>query len=265
MFAGMIDETPYDLRWRMFDIPCRVHPFFWLVGFMLSWHLIQFGLPHVFLGVLVVFFSILIHELGHVVVIRYFGSHAHLVLWACGGLAIPEREAPRRWQRIAVSAAGPAAQFLLFGAILLLMPFLPHSGDRDALSLTAPYVPNGLRGPYHPLLATTLAELLLVNLFWPILNLLPIWPLDGGQISRELFQWGSRRNGTRLALHLSMGVAGLLALYAILAYTTGRSLGVEWLPTGPQNAIFFAVFVFIGYQALQLENARDHWTDDRWN
>jgi Zn-dependent protease len=263
----MIDETPYDLRWRMFGIPCRVHPFFWLAAFILSWGALQYGLPHLFAGVFVVFFSILIHELGHVVVMRWFGSRAHIVLWACGGLAIPEQRAPHRWQRIAISAAGPFAQFLLFGATLLLMMYLPRSTDPVVYYLTPGYVPEALRGPYNSIMASLLAGMLFVNFFWPILNLLPIWPLDGGQISRELFQWGSPRNGTRISLQLSMGVAGLLALLALIAHQRAGQ-GVElpsWIPSGPQNAIFFAVFIFISYQALMLENARDHWSDDPWS
>src|SRR5260370_38106610 len=96
--------------------------------------------------------------------------------------------------------------------------------------------------------------------------MLTIWTLDGVHIRRELLQWGSRRNGTRLSLNLSMGVSGLLALLALLAQVSvdkGVNLP-SWIPVGPQNALFFAVFIFISYQALQLENARDNWTDDSW-
>ena len=51
MFSGMIDETPYDLRWRMFGISCRVHPLFWLVAFIFSYPLLDVGLAWIFAGV----------------------------------------------------------------------------------------------------------------------------------------------------------------------------------------------------------------------
>jgi Zn-dependent protease len=46
-----------------------------------------------------------------------------------------------------------------------------------------------------------------INLVWPVLNLFPIWPLDGGQICRELFTWFSRKNGVRVSLMLSVAVS----------------------------------------------------------
>jgi Zn-dependent protease len=242
----MIDETPYDLRWRMFGISCRVHPLFWLVAFILSYPLLTLGLPWVIGGVGCVFFSILLHELGHVIVGNIFGSRGHIVLWAFGGLAIGSSELNNRWKRIAVFIAGPAIQLLFWAGLYFGLPYLPLPAD---IGLA--------RG-----IIVLLAFLLTINLFWPILNLLPIWPLDGGQISRELFRWGSPQNGIRLSLHLSMGIAGLLALHAIVAETSGRS--VPYLPVGIQSALFFAYFAVMSFQTLQLENARDQWSDDHW-
>jgi Zn-dependent protease len=175
------------------------------------------------------------------------------VLWAFGGLAIGSNQSDRRWQRIAVSAAGPLAQFIVFGLVWFSLPYWPRTIDPETGQVTR-----------HPLLMTFLGTMLFVNLYWPVLNLLPIWPLDGGQISRELFTWGSPRNGVRLSLQLSMGVAGLLALQAVLAQTTGR--GIPYLPSGIQSAIFFGMFVAISFQALQMEHQQDNWLDDhRWN
>jgi Zn-dependent protease len=262
MFPNMIEETPYDLRWRMFGIHVRVHPLFWLVGAILSWRELDHGgILNILLSMGCIFVSILIHELGHVVVGRWFGAHGHIVLWAFGGLAIGSNQSDRKWQRIAVSAAGPLAQFILFGLVWLSLPYWPLA---DGFELLSWYFPEHTRGPFHPLVATFLDTMLFVNFYWPILNLLPIWPLDGGQISREIFTAASPRNGVRLSLQLSMGVAGLLALHALLRHTTGR--GIDWLPSGIQSAIFFAMFVAISFQALQMEHQQDNWLDDhRWN
>src|SRR5437867_10402517 len=97
-----IQETPYDLKWRMFGIHVRVHPLFWLVAAFLSWGWVQWGIQHILLSMACIFLSILIHELGHVVVGKCFGSHGHIVLWAMGGLAIGSTQLSSRWQRVAV-------------------------------------------------------------------------------------------------------------------------------------------------------------------
>src|SRR5947207_2300389 len=83
-----IQETPFDLKWRMFGIHVRVHPLFWVVAALLSRPFLEVGIPHILISMACIFLSVLIHELGHVVVGRYFGSHGHIVLWAMGGLAI---------------------------------------------------------------------------------------------------------------------------------------------------------------------------------
>src|SRR5262245_30297448 len=181
----------------MFGINVRVHPLFWLVGAILCYDLIEFGIQWVLLAMFCVFVSILLHEMGHVVVGRMFGSHGYIVLYALGGLAFESSRLDKRWQRIAVYFAGPGVQFILYGILRLLFPYLPLPSDRATLL--------GFLNVYE--------FFLWINLAWPILNLLPIWPLDGGQISRELFTAGSPRNGVRLSIQLSITVAGLLALH----------------------------------------------------
>ena len=47
------------------------------------------------------------------------------------------------------------------------------------------------------------------------MNLLPVYPLDGGQIARELFTLGNPRNGIIQSLQLSVGAAVLVAAYAL--------------------------------------------------
>src|SRR5262249_39807788 len=82
------------------------------------------------------------------------------------------------------------------------------------------------------------------NLVWPILNLLPIWPLDGGQISRELFTWRMpSTRGIRASLILSIVTSVALALLIVVA---GKYIGVGWLA-----ASFFGVFAYLASQELQ--------------
>ena len=247
-----IQETPYDLKWRMFGIHVRVHPLFWVIAALLSQSWLTVGIPHILISMFCIFFSILIHELGHVVVGRYFGSHGHIVLWAMGGLAIGSNHLSSRWQRVAVLFAGPFAQFLLLGIVWLGWQYLEPAVIEDRA--TWQYA------------AAAYYTLFFVNLVWPIMNLLPVWPLDGGQISREWFTFFTPRNGVRFSLHLSIGVCVLLAFHALVAWKMGRGL-IPFLDQ-PLDILFCGMFAAVAYQALQAENERtrsfDPWDHERW-
>ncbi len=235
------ERTPYDLQWQMFGIHVRVHPFFWLVSAFLGWGALNEGFIYLFLWVACVFVSILIHELGHVVAGNWFGSRGHVVLYSFGGLAIGSSNLRNRWQRVGVYFAGPLAQLLILCPVVVLM-LSSSPGPR-------------YRGMAPNPMQEVLADLFWINLFWPILNLLPIWPLDGGKISRELFDWFSPNEGIRRSLILSAVVAGLLAVYE-LASVAGQSP----LPFGGSlyMAIFFALFAVTSIQLLQ-QYPRSRW------
>jgi membrane-associated protease RseP (regulator of RpoE activity) len=85
-------------------------------------------------------------------------------------------------------------------------------------------------------LHTLIASLLVINIFWGVINLFPVYPLDGGQIARELFQMFSY-DGVRQSLWLSLVTAGGLALL-------GFYLGSMFM------GIMFAYFGFMNWQML---------------
>src|SRR5207237_6639106 len=91
-----------------------------------------------------------------------------------------------------------------------------------------------------------------LNIFWGLVNLLPIWPLDGGQICRELCQKYRGRNGVRISLQISVLTAGAFAVLALIEYANGKPL-VPMLSFGQSlfSAIFFAIFAFTSWQLLQ--------------
>ncbi len=97
--------------------------------------------------------------------------------------------------------------------------------------------------------------LLEINLFWPLLNLLPILPLDGGQISREVFQGMLGQRGLLLSLGISFGLSVLLALDMVLGF-------IPFLPSDNFMAIFFALLAVTSFQLLQAERHRGRWRDD---
>ena len=173
MFLIEPNETRYDLRWRMFGTPVRVHPMFWLMSLILGYDgLIRAGVGYLLAWVACVFVSVLLHEFGHVWMGRLFGSTGYIVLYSFGGLAIGSNHLQRRGQRILVSFAGPAIQLVLLAAIWFSKEWLLRVVPLE-------WKPAGVR---------IWLMLFQINLLWPVLNLLPIWPLDGGQIAREVCQ-----------------------------------------------------------------------------
>ncbi|MGQ0613596.1 MAG: hypothetical protein ACT4PV_07670 [Planctomycetaceae bacterium] len=104
--------------------------------------------------------SLLVHEFGHVFAVRWtMKAPSVVLLWGLGGLCF-HPATPHRGKRIAISLMGPAFQLALFGLLLLAKKTLPSPA---------------------PLLAILLEHMLWINLYWPLLNLAPILPLDGGQ------------------------------------------------------------------------------------
>ena len=280
MFLLEPSETPYDLRFRLANIPVRVHPMFWVLSAAMGWSAIRLGFQYVLVWIACVFVSILIHELGHVLMGRYFGTYGHIVLYSFGGLAIGSNRLYSPWQRIAVAFAGPLAGFLFLGAIFGLLwlrdpdLFLGYL-ELTKLSLGIPILGDegALLGLQRLRTQSEMAyflihSLIFINLLWGLLNLLPVWPLDGGQISRDLFSGLSPGNGARSAYGLSFVVSGLLAVNALLVTTSGHALPIlDRIPyvqdmEGMWTIFLFGSLAFNSYQALQFENQRRPWERD---
>lgn len=193
--------SPLDLRWRMFGIGVRVHPTFWLFSLMMGYGFIQKGVIFVFLWVAASFLSILVHELGHVIAGRIFGQHGNIVLYSFGGLAVGSWHDARRWQRIIIMLAGPAAGFALYGLVTALDVFWFREAFYNAR--------------FDPRFAWSIRFLKYMNLFWSIMNLIPVFPMDGGQVLREVTDAVSPRRGERWAFGLSFVIGGLVAIYSV--------------------------------------------------
>src|SRR5437870_3695020 len=145
---------------------------FWLVTAIMGFSAINeptygFALFAIWVGC--VFFSILIHELGHVVMFQLCGTTAHAVLYAFGGLAVPHRPLYNRWQRIAVDFAGPFAGFLVIAAIAVAFALTDVErleGAFDYVLLIFGQRPR--ERPFlglHPLVEDAVFNLIWINLF----------------------------------------------------------------------------------------------------
>jgi Zn-dependent protease len=94
--------------------------------------------------------------------------------------------------------------------------------------------------------------LLQANVWWGIINLFPVYPLDGGQISRELLLMRSPANGIRLSLQLSIFTAVILAVGAILQ------------KHGMYMAVMFGFLAYSSYQNLKAYNDFGRYRGSDW-
>lgn len=243
-----LQRTPFDLNWRMFGIPVRVHPSFWLVAALFSWPWVELGFGYFFIAVGCIFLSVLLHELGHALTFRYYRTYSSILLYSFGGLAMPEGgRLPYRSQRIIVSLAGPFANFLLLGLVWGSNYVQPWAGPI---------------GSYTGLLYFYLFR---VNLFLGLVNLLPVWPLDGGQVSRELWTKYRPYTGVVNSLQMSLVVAITIAVYAIACEFNAIPPGwmVWWLRLGLFAGILFALLAVQNYMDLQNQRRAGAYDDNR--
>lgn len=205
-----------QMRFTLAGFPVQIHWSFFLVAALLGFSNDLYALL-VWVGV--VFVSVLLHEMGHALVGRRFGMHPEISLYGMGGLT-SWRTGRRltRAQSILVSVAGPGAGLLLgalvWGVMLIEMPEL------------------------NPLGRMALGSLLFVNILWSVLNLLPILPLDGGNVMRSLVHISRRGVDERLPRQISIAVAATGAVAGLLYGFTFA-------------AIFGAYLAFSNYQALR--------------
>ena len=235
---GKINPAPYDLRFSLCGIPIRVHPIFWLSSVWLAWS--PGRLDVVLVRVLCIFLAILVHEMGHALMTRRFGWQPEIVLYILGGYATSMRHST--WKDIAVSAAGPGAGFLLYFAFWFFAAPVYLSAQHLAPQLFGPETLGS------ELLLDAIKFSLFINFVWNAVNLLPILPLDGGQISREYWCWARPRNGMEINLKLSTVAAGSVAAWAAYCMANDRGIfGLDPLFLG----LMFGYLCYQSYQNLQ--------------
>ncbi|MDA1232041.1 MAG: site-2 protease family protein [Planctomycetota bacterium] len=225
---GVGNETEFDLRFRLFNVPVRVHPFFWLSAAMVTW---QGGhLPLTLIGIVCVFVSVLVHELGHALVARRYGFPSEITLVFLFGLASTTRMSPAR--NIKIGAAGPLAGLALAAIVYVL---LLAASDDPVDFLRDYYAPN----------VFAVHMMLFFGIFGNVLNFLPCLPLDGGHITENLLQiYGPRRRNLReIVLQISIASSAIVALRGAWCLNSNAYVPMvpywifDWLPD-PHMTIF---------------------------
>jgi stage IV sporulation protein FB len=228
---GMPGPTEFDVRFRLLGVPVRIHPLFWVMAAILGWDLTQGGGTLLIIWVACVFISILVHEFGHALMARAFGAEPGVLLYSFGGLCVYENPREGLGRRFLVLLMGPGAGFLLMGATILVASLAFHTPIADVWRARFAF-----GTPRNGAVATLF--LIDINLFWGLLNLLPVMPLDGGQIATVLLSMHNRHEGRRRAYIVSLVTAGLVAIYFL---RNGESF----------NAFMFGYLAVLSYQGLQ--------------
>jgi Zn-dependent protease/predicted transcriptional regulator len=217
------EDWPMKLRsirvGRLAGVPIGIQPLWLLIVALITWSLGAFYYPDQAPGIapvaayglgllsaLLLFASILLHELGHAVVARRHGVEIEEIdLWLLGGVARMSGYPKAAADELRFALAGPAVTFAIvagFAAIALLLP----ASTPEALSAVISYQ-------------------LFVNATILVFNLLPAFPLDGGRVLRALI-WS--RNGD-------------LARATRRAASVGRGLGYGMVGVGVFTAVAGAV------------------------
>ena len=193
---------------RLFGVDVFLHWWWFLVAVYeiqsragryssLTWNVLEY---------LALFLIVLMHEFGHALACRQVGGKAdRIVLWPLGGVAYvdpPQRPGATLWS----IAAGPLVNVALMPILaLLFLKAQQFGGSRDLVAL--------------------LYAIGLINRWLLIFNILPIYPLDGGQILRSLL-WFVLGRARSLMVATILGLIGVVGFIALAIYIRDAWLGI---------------------------------------
>jgi Zn-dependent protease len=174
-----------------------------------NWPIAQYWIVGAMTAIML-FVSVLLHELGHsVVAIRYKVPVRSITLFIFGGLSQIGTEPPTAGAGFWISIAGPAVSFALAALFGLLQSIVSN---------------------IEPLLAL-LKYLAYINVALGLFNLVPGFPLDGGGVFRAIV-WGvthDMRRATLIAANVGRGIAFLFILFGVWQMFSGNFINGMWI------------------------------------
>lgn len=196
-----------------------------LIAILLAWSLAAGYFPYYYhnlslgtywgmgiLGMLGLFICIVLHELGHAMVAKYYRLPiSQITLFIFGGVAEIKKEPPTPKIEFLMAIAGPIVSVLLSG-ILYLLTILGKNAHWPI-----------------PIIAVT-GYLALINIVLAIFNLIPAFPLDGGRIFRSILWWIKKDAGwaTKVSSRIGAGFGMILIFLGIFALITGNFISGVW-------------------------------------
>ncbi len=228
------------IQFSLFGIPVKISPWHWVGLAFISgaWKVSSSSeLPLCLLFMLGAFLSILIHELAHAFAGRRLGGgSAQITLILFGGYTEHYGSRLSKWGNRATIAAGSGVNLLtVFFFLLLCVMLLGFDGFKIALSLVmSPFsafalvqqeiIPQNMAMPCY-----FMGTIMWTSFWWGLLNLLPIYPLDGGLLLKNFLRSPRRAYQTGFVTALVFTLLGLFF-------------------GGLLMTVFMAQFAYINYQ-----------------
>jgi Zn-dependent protease/CBS domain-containing protein len=229
---------------KIFDIPIKLDLSWFIILAFITWTLAAGYFPskypeldkftYLIMGLfsaLLLFVSVLLHELSHAMVARRNNIHIRgITLFIFGGIAEMDQEPPTARSEILMAAAGPLCSGILSFLFLLI-------GNLFTNFL-----------PYAPIIGI-LQYCVFINMALMIFNLLPGFPLDGGRILRAVI-WnytGDLKKATYITSRIGSSMGVFFIIFGFFNIFTGNFIGGLWIAL---IGIFIKGAADAGYQQL---------------
>lgn len=209
---------------RLAGIPISIHPLWLVIVALITWSLGSTYYPDQVSGIaplaayglglasaLLLFASILLHELGHAVVARRYGVEIEgIELWLLGGVAKMKGAAHQASEELRFALAGPAVTVVIASVFWLATAAMPASTPDAVTALLA----------YQALINTAIL----------VFNMLPAFPLDGGRVLRGILwqRTGDFERATTRAARVGRGFGFGMVGLGVLGVFAGAP-GLLWL------------------------------------
>jgi Zn-dependent protease len=222
---------------KVFNIPVRVHiTLLIFLPLLTVWFAPAQNLPGLafgLLGAVILFGSIVLHEVGHSLVARAKGSHIReILLLPIGGMARLDQLPRRPADEILTALAGPAVSFILGILGMGLAPVVFR---------------------IQPMLGSLCYHLGALNIMLALFNLIPSFPMDGGRVFRAVMTPRlGRLAATQLAAKVGRAIAWIFGFLAIRPLFSGGSINFMLL------AVAFFVYQSAGAEARMAEAEAAH-------
>ena len=215
-------------------IPIKLHFTLIIVFFLISWTLATGFMPHYYpnlttlqywtmgiIGAIVLFVSILLHELSHSLLSIRYGIHVNqILLFIFGGISDIKEETKEFKKEFKIAIVGPLTSYALSGLFWIFFILVSYLNDTQQNI-----------GSYLSSIEGILLYSSMINLIIGSFNLIPAFPLDGGRMLRAgLTKWKNDFDlattiASKIGIAISFGIIGL----GFIVIVKGSFLGGFWL------------------------------------
>ena len=209
---------------KMFGFAVRVDGSWLIIAVLVTWSLAVGFFPHLYPGLsqaeywlmgisgaVLLFASIIVHELAHSLVARRSGLMMKgITLFIFGGVAEMDQEPPSAKAEFQMAIAGPVTSVIIGGIFYALAA--------------------AMRGAWPVAAVGVLSYLAWINWLLAAFNMVPAFPLDGGRVLRSaLWHWkGNIWQATRIASAIGSGFGMLLMALGVYRLLAGDFIGAVW-------------------------------------